>query len=433
MAVRLQNPALIMVLEESSASDGAEFGADASPVSDDDTYSSPSSSPSSLSKAVSGDFTLDDFPFPRSMPIFGPIAGINRSSMADVARRQIELNSQFVHRPLNKDEATALTYHTSRALAISSYGVPLGTSAGILYVYATRNRFDPAKSWARAIPFISRQSPTAWFMTRAIIMGSLGGYIGKVLVMSYAAVGAGIHQFKDPRLQELNRAKVAQAGHHVQSARQQRSAAAHQQPNKDTDVDSDTSPVTAEDFESEGARLAQGSSETTSTWGPRSPNLPPQQSSGSSPTDDGSSTNQRDQTGPPLLDFEDNSDVAPPTRASSSPTETPAESGSAWERLRRGANTTSESTPRGSSWPIGSQSQGSSTPGRAWSRARADGLKQEQNQASTSGDGFAFSTAEEDKQFAKMEAQKAFDERVERERRGGDFSTEGVGSRGKRW
>ena len=60
---------------------------------------------------------------------------------------------------------------------------------------------------------------------------------------------------------------------------------------------------------------------------------------------------------------------------------------------------------------------------------RGGGFQQQQQQPKREEDSFAFSASEGEKSYAKDEAQKAFDERVEKERQGGDFS----GGRDKKW
>ena len=52
-------------------------------------------------------------------------------------------------------------------------------------------------------------------------------------------------------------------------------------------------------------------------------------------------------------------------------------------------------------------------------------MRQEQHEGSSSEDSFSFSSSDEEKGYAKAEAQREFDERVEKERRGGDFSNDG--------
>ncbi len=88
--------------------------------------------------------------------------------------------------------------------------------------------------------------------------------------------------------------------------------------------------------------------------------------------------------------------------------------GSAWERLRRGEKLKSIPTE-------GSSQASSQSP---WQR-KQDASQKEQQQGSTLGDSFTFSKSEEERSYAKDEAQKEFDARVEKERRGGDFSQTG--------
>lgn len=79
----------------------------------------------------------------------------------------------------------------------------------------------------------------------------------------------------------------------------------------------------------------------------------------------------------------------------------PKASGSAWERLRQQAS--------------------SGGPGQSATKGSTD--------ASSTGDSFMFSQAEEDRQLPKMEQQKQFDQRVEREREGKDFESQTGGWR----
>ncbi len=102
-------------------------------------------------------------------------------------------------------------------------------------------------------------------------------------------------------------------------------------------------------------------------------------------------------------------------------TETTAPQGSAWDRLRRGEKPAPVPQKSGGKHP---------TKQSAWSRQQ-DETQREQKEGSTMGDSFAFSKSEEERNYAKEEAQKEFDARVERERRGGDFSQGGGDQR--RW
>ncbi|KAL8975872.1 MAG: hypothetical protein Q9205_008013, partial [Flavoplaca limonia] len=86
-----------------------------------------------------------------------------------------------------------------------------------------------------------------------------------------------------------------------------------------------------------------------------------------------------------------------------------AQGGNAWDRIRRQAqNPTTGAKQKGPRW---------------------NPVRKEQQEGSTTGDSFAFSSDEEQRQLAKDEAQNEFDARVERERQGGSFDEK----RGKKW
>lgn len=95
--------------------------------------------------------------------------------------------------------------------------------------------------------------------------------------------------------------------------------------------------------------------------------------------------------------------------------------GSAWDRIRKQGGIPSAGS-RGSNWPSGRGPPPTSTAPNAWSKSQ---------RASGPGDGYTFSSAEEERQLAKSDAQKEFDDRVERERRGGDFTSSNGDQ--KRW
>ena len=99
----------------------------------------------------------------------------------------------------------------------------------------------------------------------------------------------------------------------------------------------------------------------------------------------------------------------------------PTPEGSAWDRLRRGEK------PASTSQTSGAKQQPNQSP---WMRQQNETQK-EQREGSTMGDSFAFSKTEEERSYAREEAQREFDARVEQERRGGDFS-KGGGDQ-KRW
>lgn len=87
------------------------------------------------------------------------------------------------------------------------------------------------------------------------------------------------------------------------------------------------------------------------------------------------------------------------------------QTGSAWDKIRKGEKLDRQN------------------PESAWSKKGQN--PQGQKRGSSNSDDFAYNKSEEESAYAKDEAQKEFDARVERERRGGDFS-KGNGDQ-KRW
>ena len=103
-------------------------------------------------------------------------------------------------------------------------------------------------------------------------------------------------------------------------------------------------------------------------------------------------------------------DDASPTGGSFPLNEDKNSGGSTWDRIRRNA------------------ASGQAQPDQRSHHNTARPIQREQSESSTLGDSFSFSSTDEERQLAKTEAQREFDDRLERERKGGDFE-----DRGKRW
>lgn len=110
-----------------------------------------------------------------------------------------------------------------------------------------------------------------------------------------------------------------------------------------------------------------------------------------------------------------------------------------------GQETISEDTYNSASPISGAELDSSATP-TAWEQIRQQNMSgssestgsqrwaEKQSQARRKQDGsddFMFSSEEQEKSYARNEAQKQFDERVERERRGGDFADGGGSDEGR--
>jgi len=111
-------------------------------------------------------------------------------------------------------------------------------------------------------------------------------------------------------------------------------------------------------------------------------------------------------------------DDASPTGGQGISTEKPQAQGSAWDRLRSGVKPSSQK--KTSAWEQ-RRRQGDKQDGQsAW-----DGYRNNNQQESMEGsaDTFSFSKSEEERSFAKAQAQKEFDAQVDRERNGGEFNS----------
>lgn len=392
-----------MVLENSSAAQSADF-ADTAPASDDDTYSS------SASQA----YHIDGSQLAKPIPILGRLLGYNEQYFSKLMQIKIAMYSQELNRPLTNEEANAVAYWTSKQTSIISYATPLAAVAATWRWNATKatfrfpfiqpnmETFDPSVFPSKSMPLLKGH-----FALRMWTAGRLGAYyiiampIAQILLGSYCVSVAAVGQMSDTRLKSMNDQIKTQA-------QQKRGGLPRQNPQRrapastNTQAD-DASPTGGmlweEPASDEGAINATGTPQKQSSstqWNPKKPTpsqMPPARTS-QSPLDDAS-----------------------PTGGQGVAADTPlAAQGSAWERLRRGEKPTSGSS-------TGSNQS-------AWQRAQNETQK-EQREGSTTGDSFAFSKSDEERSYAREEAQKEFDLRVERERRGGDFSQNGGDQ--KRW
>ena len=133
-----------------------------------------------------------------------------------------------------------------------------------------------------------------------------------------------------------------------------------------------------------------------------------------SPTENRASTFQMEKTERQPQSFSDDFDMSgasPQDGQPSTSTSTASSGESAWDRVRRENTSPNASGSR----PRSFQQRGT--------------LQQEQQEGATAGDSFTFSSSDSERSYAKDEAQKHFDERVEQERRGEDFGS----GRSKRW
>ncbi|KAE9377076.1 hypothetical protein N431DRAFT_436319 [Stipitochalara longipes BDJ] len=415
-----------MVLDNASASNSSDAFADSAPSSDADPYSD--SQPD-----ASMNYHIDARKFPQPIPIIGKLLGYNEQFYSKSIQARVKTISEILERPPTQEEATAIAYYTTKSISIYSYGAPLGFAAGLWRAYESRStfrfpfyqpnpekftpdRFPPGLGFIKGIRAIA-----CWHAARASGYAAMGIIFSQIIFVSYAATTSAVGELSDKRLKAVTAAIQARA-------QKQRGAlpgmqgttklpnggqpAGTQHDSKDGLSQDDASP-TGGIFEEENTAGSSGtfggsiggSTQSKGQWAGRGAPLPVQQRS--------------EETDAQPFDAWDDASPTGDQGVKESTASTPH--GSAWDRVRRGEKAA----------PIPSKSgrrpQSNQSP---WARQQNETQK-EQKEGSTMGDSFAFSKTEEERTYAKEEAQKEFDARVERERSGGNFS-KGDGDQ-RRW
>lgn len=440
------------------------------PDSTPDPYASSSSTSTSTSSTNNYGLPshIDLSSLPSGLPILGPLTGYTPAVRASQVRDHLASISQTVQRPLTRPEQEAIVYHSAKAVATASWGPAIGIAAGAYRTYATRAEFrwpfygklisgapaegetqkgfwDGQKMRAGGKEIFQAVSTRAKANALHVSRGSAYCLISvsffPLLVGSYAMTVSAVGELRDPRLKEVNRAMREMAMREMRQKKEKAGEIA-QQPDarripSDRDQMSGTRASVAEvddasptggagmmmdmsmDDEQErlggagdmGGVLSDGQMSTAEARA----RPPPAQR----PTGTRAATYQLDKVERQPKDFgsdfADDDDDASPTGGSGAMDGGDGDGGgSVWERIRQ----QSASDP--------SSSSGSSSTGRAGAR---EAIEQREG-SSTTGDNnnnsFTFSSSEDGE---RSHAQREFDERVEKERRGGDFSSDGGGRR----
>lgn len=426
-----------MVLDETSDKPANDSLYDSAPPSDDDPYAS-SNSPMTVQ------YHIDSSAFPKPFPIINPLLAYNPKSFEKVFQAKLKQSADILRRSPTQDEAQALAYWTARQLSIISLGGPIGILGGAWRAYSAAPTFrfpfwQPNLETFNSMrfgPIRGNRAVLAWHSARLVAYACGGNVIASILFGSYAMSVTAVGEVTDPRLKNYvseirNQARRSQGQlsgalgkgpQHQSSQEGQAGAPANNRGGVD-----DASPTGGaynndfvHDFEATTREGGFQSSEQTTSASFNSTMRKPQ-------------PNQLPRTAPiqepQSQSFDPFGDDASPTdgQGLTGDTSAPKPQGSAWDKLRQGA-TTAPAGKTSSTWPNGRAQQQSGQ--SAWARQQ-EATQREQREGSTTGDAFSFSKTEQERSFAKDEAQKEFDARVERERRGGDFSG-GSGDQ-KRW
>lgn len=390
-----------MVLQDVSSSPTESLTDEPYP-SDNDPYST---------STAPGDLRLEIYfdQLPRPIPILAPVLGYSNKAFRETTVGYLQTAMAIAQQKLTQDEGMAMAYHIAKKQQIASYGAAAGLFAGVFrwyrgndtfrFPFYTPNpeKFDPYKFWK----FKGPQAKAMWNGTRLLAFTILGKFLGELFAANYATASAAVNVQRDPRLADFNavlkdKIKEAQARRREQAGHESQPGRHIPAPTLSTDNKSagedDMSPSAGNEAWSD--QDAYGSSGFGSETQERGVEVRPRISPYNNRSDVTSKSSSYD-------------DDASPTGGmfAAEAQNEKSSGGSAWDRIRKDAAT-------------GKVPQGQPSTPKSWSTP----AQKEQKEGSTLGDSFSFSSTDEERQLAKSEAQREFDERIERERSGGDFN-----------
>ncbi|KAH9206873.1 hypothetical protein DL95DRAFT_396568 [Leptodontidium sp. 2 PMI_412] len=410
-----------MVLENASESSGQDSFQDSAPSSDDDTYASSNSG----GQNTASTYKVDTSKLPKPLPFVGALVGYTDELMSKALTAKIANGSQILHRPLSQEEVDAFAYWTAKQVSILSYGVPIGIGGGLWRCYTTADTFRMPFYKPNLETFNSQAFPPklailkgnnafyAWHAVRMALYGGLGHMLGQLFFGSYSMTVATVGELGDKRLKPFIDAVKAQAA-------KQRGSLPNTSGQPGIGQQQGAGVQSRQQDDAIPGSMPTGEQSPDPSWGSMSENkqpaAQPKRWPQSRPVPAPASTPVEESSDQPFGIFDD----ASPTggqgvQADIRAAPVVSQGGSAWDRIRRGE----QSNTQASSPNTGAQQTSNRN---AWSRVQRDG--------SATNDGYSY-TKTEDGDLSKREAQKDFDARVERERRGGDF-VKGNGDQ-KRW
>lgn len=438
-----------MVLQDIE-NQAADSFSEAPNPSDNDPYAS-SSSPT-----IANGERFDASNMPRPIPLIGPFIGFSGRALRFKADTTLSFAEKKLGRTLHPEEAQALAFHIYKLEKSKSYYAAAGAAGGAYRWYATMatyqypfykpkiesidpNKFGPIKG-----PAANMARQTWRFGLYALVAGQMGNIIGQLIAQPLAAYETSV----DPKLEEFAKdIKAASArderansdrGRMIEERRKDFDARRRQEgtggmtpPYGGRQEKKQAPPPAGDDDDMSPTAGNESWGSSSSAWGDfaseeqpnpkperrsvdvRARRPPPAQSTQPAPST--SSSPFDDDASPTGGLFQSESTQA--TQASAQPSSRPGES--TWDRLRRGATPPS---PQGASQQSGSQQDRIQR--FASSRQGSSGAEE-----STMGDSYTFVGGKDARDAEREQAQREFDERLERERQGRDFSDES----GKRW
>lgn len=334
-------------------------------------------------------------------PLFGRLDEAWRINIT----AKVMASSAAIGRELSQSEKDAIAENYAQLLRTQDLDGPWGVAAAVGFYLRTRasygfplytpspEKFNPNKFLGLESPM----APRAWHGLRFVAWYAAWRVVTGIFCTSFAITGHERRYATDSRLQDYRRAAAEIRARRMQLQRTQqmvqRGLSGMPSMPPATTGWAGTEPSfqdTQNTQNARDARDAQAAQEAQSTWpGMQSPQ---QETPPASYTDEPSV-------------FDEASPVSPSDQQQESSPQQPFTSGgSAWDRLR------AQARGRGAA-----QSQASGVQATAWGRKREDELISRGAQQGTS---YTYSSGDEERAYAKEQAQKEFDEMLERERRG---------------
>lgn len=327
------------------------------------------------------------------LPFWAPFAGRSEQAFKQQIAGKIMMSSAFTGRELTQAEKDAISHHYAKYLVIQAWDTPFvfgstyacyrGTYAKYGFPFWTpkADKFDPNK-----FPLVSKSlskdtyqllSQKSWHSLRFVAWFAACKFAIGIFVTSYSISTFVAGSNSDPRLKEYNQV----VGAKVEQMRRTGGLKSAQS--------TDSGPPDTQEPTNPWANTEQNNQDSESAWSGTSDTSSPARPQDSFREDES-------------YVFDDASPVAPAEQRRPAPQQN--NQGSAWDRIRNQAR------------PAGAvQSQGSAGQSSAWDRKRED---ERTSQGAREGSSFNFSSGDEEKSYAKEQAQKDFDEMLERERRG---------------
>lgn len=428
-----------MVLEEVERSSPASY--------QDDAFSSTSDSPTNNNGFNNNNlstytYTVDVRQLPTGLPILGALFGYGEQRRTATINASLTAVTKIVRRELRPEEVNAVAYHTAKGLGIASYGFPIGVAGGLWRWNNTRNTFRfpfyaPNLETFKADklgPLHGEVARRGWHILRGVSYGLVGGWIGRTVIAGYAATVAATGQRMDNRMKDIvdaitkmSREQRVQRGREsvTTGAQQQQQQTQQQQLQQQQEGTVDQSYGGYTRTSTGDTATSYNSSTDTGFMNDMATGSPDQRSQTSPSTYNAQNTSQPYSTRSPTSQSQDSIfefDDASPTAGTQQSQNT---SGNVWEQLRRGGGGGGggAASPR-SQDRQNAQQQSQNAGGSAWA-GRSSDVQAEQRQGSTLGDSFSFARgSDEERRREREKAQREFDERVERERRGEEFESE---------